>query len=136
LSVKKAARVSALTMIRIRDYVVNEPSFTVAFAAWELGLSVSAIGAAVAELVDADVVEQIEARNGPYAAVYAYKVPKADKVPKRRPLHLPELDAGVGVDASPHGVIVPHTRARGESDTPGKTRERQKRGVRVRRQGT
>lgn len=74
---KTRQRVSAATFARVRDYACDEPSFTVAFAAWELGLSTSAIGACVEQLLEHNAIERIEARSGPYGAVYAH-------VPKRR----------------------------------------------------
>ena len=126
-----AQRVSAATMARVRDYACDEPSFTIAFAAWELGLSVSAIGSCVEQLLKMGTVHEIEARRGPYAAVYAYR-------PLDGAQHVPALrvvgdDEPVADLAARRNVVVPHTRARGESDTPGKTRKRQQRGVRVKR---
>jgi len=139
VTVPPAQRVSAATLQRVRDYVVEEPSFTIAFAAWELGLSSAAVGSCVTSLLEGGVIQQIEERNGPYAAVYTY-TPPGPQPPKRR--HFPELDdsraAGVGAEAEQRGVIVPHTRSEGPSGKPGRDKRRQANGVRVkrRRQGT
>lgn len=136
---KSGQYVSAQTFGRIRDYAIREPSFTKAFAAWELGLSVSAVGPAVDALLNAGIVIEIEPRKGPYGAVYQYDPPK-DGRPVSRLFR--ELDdariAGVGVEAAQRGVVVPHTRTEGPSGKPGRDRKRQAKGVRVKRarQGT
>lgn len=116
-------------MKRVRDYAVAEPSYTVAFAAWELGISVTAINNANAELLAKGIVAQIEPRRGPYAAVYAYVAPTGNG----HRLALPELDEHrIAADLAPErGVIVAHTRAEGPSDRPGRNRKRQQKGVRI-----
>jgi hypothetical protein len=136
MSVSKPGRVSAQTLARIRDYVVNEPSFTIAFAAWELELSPSAIGPAVEQLLGAGVIEQIEPRNGPYAAVYAYVSPKPTprRVRSNGRLFAELDDSRVGeLRPANSGAVVPHTRIRGTSDSPGLDRKRQEAGVRLSR---
>jgi hypothetical protein len=126
-------KVSAATEARIRDYAVNEPSFTVPFAAWELGLSPAAVAIAAQPLIERGVVAQIEPRRGPYAAVYQY-VPTPTTPTQRRRVPLPELDNGlVGSAAPTRGKIVPHTGTEGPSGKPGRDRKRQERGVRVKR---
>jgi hypothetical protein len=142
---RTAGKVSAATFARIRDYAVDEPSFTIPFAAWELGLSPSLVDHAVKDLHRAGIVKQIEPAKGPYAATYQYDPPK----PSESERHVPasagrfrELDdarlAGVGIDAQPRGVVVPHTRPQGPSGRPGRDKKRQARGVKVKRnrQGT
>jgi hypothetical protein len=74
---KQQQRVSAATFARVSEYASVEPSFTIAFAAWELELSRSAIGWCVAHLLEQGAIVQIEPREGPYAAVYEH-------VPERR----------------------------------------------------
>jgi hypothetical protein len=131
--------VSAATKARVRDYACTEPSFTIAFAAWELGVSRAAVAGCVAALHDQGVVTVIEPRKGPYGATYAY-APIEGESPRNRSdvRRFGELDdarlAEVGVDAQQRGVIVPHTRAEGPSGKPGKDKARQRRGVRVKRQ--
>jgi hypothetical protein len=71
------SRIGEPTMRRMRDYALEEPSFTAAFMAWELGLSAGVAHAGVKRLLAAGLIEQIEPRSGPYAAVYV-------AVPKRR----------------------------------------------------
>jgi hypothetical protein len=133
---KRSSRVSAETERRIRDYAVTQPSFTIPFMAWELGISSSAATIAAQPLIERGVVRQIEPRCGPYAAVYAYVEPQPAQNggATRRRLPLPELDAGLGLDAPARGVIVPHTGTEGPSGKPGRDRKRQEKGVRVKRQ--
>lgn len=79
------ARVSNELVARFRDYVVEEPSYTVKFAAWELGLSVTAVALANAEMLKLGIAHQIEPRSGPLAAVYAYRpIPGDTHSPRRR----------------------------------------------------
>jgi hypothetical protein len=59
------------TIERIRAHLVAEPSFTIPFAAWELGVSGFVISECVERLLAQRAIEQIEAHTGPYAAVYA-----------------------------------------------------------------
>lgn len=125
---------------RLRDYAIEEPSFTAAFAAWELGISRDAATKATNELLKQGIIEQIESRSGPYAAVYAYAPIPGDVpglTPKQRTRLFAELDdsraAGIGVEAQTRGVVVPHTRIVGSSHSPGKDARRQARGVRLAR---
>ena len=130
--------VSAATKARVRDYACTEPSFTIAFAAWELGVSRAVVAGCVAQLHDQGVVTVIEPRVGPYGATYAY-APIDESSPRNRS-DVRRLDAlvdvEVGVDAQQHGVVVPHTRSEGPSGKPGRDRKRQQRGVRVKRNRT
>jgi hypothetical protein len=126
------------TLRRLRDYAVDEPSFTVPFAAWELGLSSSLVSLGVAELLKKGIVQEIEPRSGPYAAVYAYDPPTGDGVPSWQPGSKRRLfaeldDARIGELAPPRGVAVPHTHVEGASGKPGHDKRRQVRGVRVKR---
>ena len=125
---------------RMRDYAVQEPSFTAAFAAWELGIHESSAHNATKELLRQGIIREIEPRSGPYAAVYAYAPIPGDSpnlTPKQRRRLFAELDdsriAGVGVEAQQRGVVVPHTRIEGSSHNPAKDARRQARGVRLAR---
>lgn len=97
---KTTNRVSAQTFARIRQYAATEPSFTVAFAAWELGLSTSTVGSVVAQLLDASLVREIEPRSGPFAAVYQART------------QLPELDSARHARAATLHVITQGTSPR------------------------
>jgi hypothetical protein len=141
------SRIGDLTMRRMRDYAVDEPSFTAAFMAWELGLSAGVAHEGVKRLLAGDIIEQIEPRSGPYAAVYRYKPIEGEGRAsalerERRSSLFRELDdsrlAGVGAEAQPRGNVVPHTRARGSSGRPGRDRKLQESGVTIKRarQGT
>lgn len=128
------------TLHRMRDYAIEEPSFTAAFAAWELGIHPGSAHNAVAELLKLGIIEEIEPRSGPYAAVYRYRPIEEEPngmTPKQRRRLFGELDdaraAGVGIEAQPRGVVVPHTRIEGVSHSPGRDRRRQERGVRLAR---
>lgn len=131
-------RCSEATLKRVRDYAVDEPSFTTSFAAWDLSrtgepISRMAVKLATDELERLGIVRLIE-DGGRMGKVYAYDPPQNGSRPRSRPA-LPELDAGIGVGraAPQRGVVVPHTRIRGESDSPGEDRRRQARGVRLSR---
>lgn len=76
---------------RVRTYAEENPSFTTAFAAWELGVSPSAVALAVVSLLKAGEVRQIEPKKGPYAAVYEH-VP-TDK-PELAPVAVAPADRG------------------------------------------
>jgi hypothetical protein len=131
---KARQRVSASTFARVRDYACDEPSFTIAFASWELGLSTSAIGACVERLLEQGTVEQIEARSGPYAAVYAYAPIDSTSTTNVRRVRFGELDdARIGELAPARGIVVPHTHTEGPSGKPGRDRKRQQQGARIRR---
>jgi DNA-binding Lrp family transcriptional regulator len=130
---KTRQRVSAATFARVRDYACDEPSFTIAFAAWELGLSTSAIAECVARLLEQGTIEEIEARSGPYAAVFAYAPVDASTTTVRR-VYFGELDdARIGELAPARSVVVPHTHTVGSSGKPGRDRKRQKAGARIKR---
>lgn len=132
-------KISQRMLKRARDYAVNEPSFTVAFMAWEFGVDDSAVRPAIKELLRLGIVKEIEPQSGPNAAVYAYnaEIPTNGTTPKQRRRLFAELDdsraAGVGIEAQQTGIIVPHTRIRGTSDSPGRDRRRQASGVRLAR---
>jgi hypothetical protein len=75
-----------------------------------------------------------------YAAVYAYAPIPGDTpnlTPKQRRRLFRELDdsraAGIGIEAQPQGNVVPHTRIRGSTGSPGEDARRQARGVRMTR---
>jgi hypothetical protein len=125
--------ISEATLRRVRDYAVEEPSFTAPFAAWELGVSTSVVRAAVEKLLEGGVVIEIEPAQGPYAATYAYApMPEVNGQPVKR--HFPELDdARIGELAPARSKVVPHTRTEGPSGRPGRDRKRQAKGVRVKR---
>jgi len=130
------AKIGAELLARLRDYACEEPSFTTAFAAWELGVSPSAVSLGVKELLRLDIIRQIEPRSGPYGAVYEYK-PVPNSEPKRRAI--PELDAAIsnaiGELAPRRGEAVPFTGGPvGPSGRPGYDKRRQERGHRVKRQ--
>lgn len=139
MSTTRPKKMSARTYARIRDYVVGEPSFTIAFAAWELGLTVTPIGWAVEQLLSDGLIRQIEPRKGPFAAVYQYTPPEDAGLPIVRS-NFPELDEArrIGSEAPVRGVVVAHTREAGPSGKPGYDKKRSQRGVRVKRvrQGT
>jgi hypothetical protein len=130
--------VSEDTLRRVRDYAVNEPSFTVSFAAWDLSqtgesISSEAVRLCVPALVKQGVIELVE-DGGNGGKVYAYKPPpESVRAPGRRVFA--ELDDAR--DPRP-AMPVPHTRAQGSSGKPGRDRKRQERGVRIKRgrQGT
>lgn len=124
------AKISEALLKRCRDYAVEEPSYTVAFAAWEMGISSSAWNIANAELLRLGIVREIEPRVGPYAAVYAYVPPPETKGNVRR--LFPELDES----RQTHGAApVPLTgQPKGPSGRPGRDRKVQERGHRVKRQ--
>jgi hypothetical protein len=133
-------KVSEKTLKRVRDYAIDEPSFTCAFAAWDMTrdggapITDSTIANAVAVLLDKGIVKLVE-EHGRAGKVYAYDPPQATTVTRRS--NFPELDdahlAEIGVDAQPRGVVVPHTRARGTSGKPGLDRHRQEQGVRIKK---
>lgn len=106
-----AIKLSETTIQRFRNYVVDEPSYTVKFAAWELKLSTTAIAAANKEMLRLGIVHQIEERSGIYAAVYAYRpIPGDRHSPRRRrdgtnntPLRAVKPVAGTGKPTGPSG---------------------------------
>lgn len=122
---------------RARDYAVSEPSFTAAFMAWEMGISPSAATNATNRLLKLGIIEEIEPRSGPYAAVYAYKPIRSNG---NRPHRLfSELDdSRVGELAPARGKVVPHVRPIGPSGKPGLDKRRGNAGRKVKRarQGT
>jgi hypothetical protein len=132
--------ISEATLKRVRDYAVDEPGFTAAFAAWDLSRTGKPIAArtvllAIRELLRLGIIELVE-DGGRSGKVYAYVPPAVDNGRARR-VPLPDLDAGIGVgaEAAQRGVVVPHTRVEGPSDRPGRSRKRQARGVRLARGG-
>jgi hypothetical protein len=128
---------------RVRNYAVEEQSFTCSFAAWDLSrtgeqVSVTPVKWAVEELVRLGVIRLIE-DNGRHGKVYAYVPPPKETVTRT---NFPELDAsrllGVGALAPVRGVEVAHVRPKGPSGRPGRDRKRQANGVQIKRarQGT
>jgi hypothetical protein len=128
------AKAGAEITKRLRDYAVQEPSYTCAFAAWELGVSTSTIVNANAELIEREIVRQIEPRNGPYGAVYQYRpIPRNGAGTARRRLFA-ELDEGLS-SAPRRGAPIPHTgQADGRSGKPGADRKKQAAGRRLKPQ--
>lgn len=63
------------TRAGIRTYLLNEPSFTVPFAAWDLGFSDTAIRHVVQALLRSGDIEEIEPRDRRHnlSAVYQAK---------------------------------------------------------------
>lgn len=128
-----ATKISTDLLHRIRDYAVEEPSFTIPFAAWELKVSSNAIQIGVASLLKGGIIHEIEPRQGPYAAVYAYRpIPGEGQTVRRT------FSDDIGVKPPKRGGVVAHTRREGPSGKPGLDRKRSRKGVRVRRerQGT
>jgi hypothetical protein len=127
----------------IRDYAEAEPSFTAAFAAWDLStnhgykITGSGVRNAMDVLEEQGQIKLIE-DGGRMGRVYAYAPPKPVRhiAPIEPRVSLPELDAGLGIgSAAPkRGEVVPHTRTEGPSGRPGRDRKRQERGIRVKRQ--
>lgn len=66
------------TQDRVRNYCRTQPSFTAAFAAWELGVHQTTVNSTINELLAEDKLVQVEERKGPFAAVYRWKL-KADR---------------------------------------------------------
>jgi hypothetical protein len=116
-------RISPKLLNRVRDYAVEEPSYTVAFAAWELKLSKGSVNAANAELLRLGIVEQVEERKGPFAAVYAYKPVPGNSHSRARRVGLPELDASNTSRRAVAGAeAVPYTgKPKGPSGKPRRT---------------
>jgi hypothetical protein len=100
------ASISQDLLKRVRDYAVEEPSYTVAFAAWELKLSKTAINLANAELLRLGIVHEIEPRKGPYAAVYSYRPIPGDSHSPRRRVEPPAQQSPSAVGTS---APVPYT---------------------------
>jgi hypothetical protein len=121
------SRISEATLKRIRDYAVEEPSYTVAFMAWELGMSPTAIASANKELLRLGIVHQIEERKGPYAAVFAYRPVPGDT-------HSPRRRVDRTSKPAPRAVAVPLTgKPKGHSGKPGENKRKQAKGHRVRK---
>lgn len=105
------AKASAAMIAKLRDYAVEEPSYTVAFAAWELGVSTTSITLANRELLKLGIVHMIEGQSGPNARVYAYRpIPGDRHSPRRRvgrdnstPRAVAKPVAGTGKPAGPSG---------------------------------
>jgi hypothetical protein len=129
------AKIGAATLKRIRDYAVEEPSFTVPFLIWELGVARGTADIAVRELLRLGIVKEIEPQAGIYAAVYAYDPPTVENGRRAR-LPLPDLDAGIGIgsQAPRRGDPIAHVTPIGPSGRPGRDRKVQERGVRIKRQ--
>lgn len=130
----------------VRDYAVAEPSFTCAFAAWDLstnrGYKVSgeAVRNAVAVLEGKGIVEIVE-DAGRAGKVYAYVPPPSEPVTQiRETTKFPELDQSFRVEyLASRGEPVAHTGgAIGPSGRPGRDRKAQAKGFAVKRarQGT
>lgn len=125
---------------RVRDYAVSEPSFTNAFASWDLStnhdyvVSPQGVANAVTVLLEQGVVELIE-DAGRGGKVYAY-VPPAPNVTRIEPrtTKFPELDASYRESAVARGVPVAHVTPRGSTGKPGKDRKLQERGFKIKRQ--
>lgn len=143
-----ARKISEGMLKRFRDYAVEEPSYTLSFAQWDLKqrgepMALVTIKVANDELLRLGIVKLIE-DNGRMGKVYAYDPPKAQPLQAVRSnvsKLFPELDEAHRVgELRPTGTgdVVPHTRARGSSGKPGRDKKRSARGVKVKRarQGT
>lgn len=78
-----ARRVSAKTRQRIQRYALTEPSFTVPFASWELGLSDTCIRHVVTDMLRAGQIEQIEERDRRYNLSAVYRAKRRESVTLR-----------------------------------------------------
>lgn len=135
-------KISEAMLKRFRDYAVEEPSYTLSFAVWDLKrqdtpMSTVTVKAANDELLRLGIVKLIE-DNGRMGKVYAYDPPPVRAVAAGRSRHFAELDEsrrlGIGSEAPVRGVVVPHVRPEGPSGKPGRDKARSARGVRVKRQ--
>jgi hypothetical protein len=134
--------VSEATLRRVRDYAVEEPSFTVTFAAWDLSrtgesITSTAVKEAVKLLLAKGIVRLIE-DAGRFGKVYAYAPPTGDGIPtwqrgQGRRLFAELDDQRIGELAPARSVVVAHTRIRGSTGSPGEDKRRQARGVRMAR---
>ena len=136
----KPPNISEATLRRVRDYAVAEPSFTIAFACWDMSrtgqrITPYPVQRAVEWMLEQGIVELIE-DNGRAGKVYAYVPPKGGATVHR--LHAADDERIGELRPAASGDVVPHTRARGSSGKPGKDRKRQEQGVRIKRgrQGT
>lgn len=117
-----------------RDYATREPGFTPPFMAWELGWDLPTAKAVTVELLKMDVIYVVEPPSRPHPAVYAHKIPTHAQEAAGGPrLFIASTDEPKPDLAAERGVVVPHTRARGASGKPGENKERQERGVRIKR---
>lgn len=123
---------------RLRDYATSADccGYTVAFAAWELGVSASAVHKANHELLRLSIVKEIAPKVGREGAVYAYNpdIPAHKPLPSNVSRLFPELDESrrVGELAPRRGEVVPHTRAQGNAGKEMANRKKQARGVKIR----
>jgi hypothetical protein len=129
--------VSEETLRRVRDYAVNEPSFTAAFAAWDLSrtgepISAEAVRLCIPALCRQGVIALVE-DNGTGGRVYKYRPPEWQPKANRRRLFSELDDARVGELRPAQTGPVPHTRTEGSSGKPNRDRKRQAKGVRVKR---
>jgi hypothetical protein len=134
--------VSEETLRRVRDYAVNEPGFTVSFAAWDLSqtgkpITPEAVRLCMPALLKQGVIEVVE-DAGRAGKVYAYVPPPLSDATRDRRLFAELDDARIGELAPARGIVVPHTGEEGPSGKPGRDRKRQSKGVRIKRgrQGT
>jgi hypothetical protein len=131
--------ISDATYKQMLKVATDEPSFTAPYLAWLTGMSRSTASFAVERMREERRVDLVEPHHGVYAAVYVVRpVRHVSAVSPVRPA-LPELDAGIGIDAPRRGEVVPLTgRAKGPSGKPSTDRKRQTAGHRVKRarQGT
>lgn len=121
----------------MHDYAKDEPSFTVAFATWDLAqrgtpLSRAIVGLAVGELFAEGAIELIE-DGGRMGRVYAWAEPMPGRYVSSR---LPELDAhrhAVIADLAPErGAPVAHT-GRPHADGPTKSLKQRRRAAALKR---
>lgn len=127
-------KVSDETYQQLLTVATAEPSFTGPYLAWLTGRSVSLVNLAVKRMLAERRLDLVEPHQGTFAAVYVVRPVRHVGAVSGPRLVLPELDAGIGVDAPQRGDVVPLTgRARGKGDTPGATKRAQEAGHRVRR---
>jgi hypothetical protein len=129
--------VSEETLRRVRDYAVNEPSFTAPFAAWDLSqtgepISAEAVRLCMPALLKQGIIEVVE-DGGRFGRVYAYAPPPTAHPALNARRLFAELDDSRIGELRPAQVVVPHTREEGKSDRPGRNKKRQAKGVRIKR---
>jgi len=81
---------------RITQYARTEPSFTAAFAAWELGCSAGIVASVAAKLEAEGKLVVIEPPAGPHGAVYRWRTKRERNRPAvklaAQPITTPERE--------------------------------------------
>jgi hypothetical protein len=121
-------RISEATLRKVRDYVVEEPSYTNAYAAWELGISRESVACATTILESKGIVVMFEKAAGPHGATYRY-APIEEPTPKKR-----RTTARGGVGSENGALPVATTgRRKGRAGSPMQDAKRQANGHQLRR---